>query len=201
MPHLPDEGWGISGQQLHYRPNKWIACVISPVHYRGAKWFALSEVIQFLGAPSSTLNGPVFHDLGSARGQGVIDMFSNVDDAALAMAKLVRLVKSESIPRFETIGTIDGFLDSLKDMYARSPKSFFFPERICYLEIIRGNLDRAREASRKAVEAVGEDDTPEVAQVGRRVAEIMTLAHSDYEAAVNRLTNWADETWKTISKI
>jgi hypothetical protein len=198
-PHLP-EAWGVSGRLLHYQQNKWIACILTPVHYKGAQWFTMSEAVQFLGAPSTTVNGPLFHGLGSSTGRGVIDMFSDVDDAGPAMAALLSLIESESVPRFREIGTIDGFLEAVVAMYTRSPHDFFYPERICYLEIIRGNLDSAREAGLKTLEATQKDTAPEVREIGLRVAEIVALADRDHAAAIDQLARWADQTWLAISR-
>lgn len=190
----------MSGENLFYRENAWIVCALTPLHYKEANWFSVTETVQFLGVPSTVLTGPFFEHLGTTAGKGVIDIFHDVHDAGPAMKKLRDLVIEESIPRFQKMGSVDGFLKAMNDMYTRSPRSYLYAEAICYLEIIRGNMGRAREVGYQAARLVEGDRGPHAQMLGARVAEIIGLAERNHRSAVDRLARWADETWLAVSR-
>ncbi|MFB9237548.1 hypothetical protein ACFFWC_18665 [Plantactinospora siamensis] len=167
-------GWTV--QQIVLRPSRHAPAV------------RLDAVVQFLATPR--VNGYTC----AVPLTGAWDEPASVDDYEPVMAAMTRAILVQGAPFLDRYGSLDGYLDHLRDQAAPDPAlgvdwlDMNTAEELTYLHLVRGDLAAAADAAQEAERSADEDRRHPIPSLWvqrglDRVRQVMAIARRNPDEA------------------
>jgi hypothetical protein len=193
LPHLPGT-WQVRGHLMYREPVDWILCCLALDNSRHSSKFGAVAVVQLLAIPFPHLSGPNLWELGHGTGRGHWEAPTTIEDAEPAMRDMLSLARAEALPRFDRLGTIDGYAQAAAERAANQPNDVNYQEQLFCIQLIHGDTDAALHTADTAHRTGHDDGRPWAIDVANRVTTTAAIARQNLEAAIEHLRSHADWT-------
>jgi hypothetical protein len=193
VAHLPG-GWTATRGIVYHKPVEWVLSCISLANFHNANGavFEISAVAQLLTTPKRFLHGPHLYRLGRGTPRGLWETDAVMAQPEPAMREMLDLIRDEALPRFEQLGTLDGYAEAALQLSAANPLDSNMHEELLTIRLLQGDLAAAVAINETIQRAPALDGRDWIVQLAARTDGLVSTAQRDMDEARNALRRTAD---------
>jgi hypothetical protein len=187
---------------LYREPADWILCTLVFGVNPYADHFRVGRISQFLASPDRYVTGLFGGNLGDTQRDIYYPVPADLASAEEVMSEITVRIKSEAIPFFDQLSTIDKFGHAIAEQIVSDPPSARNYEHLFYVRLLQHDLPAAFDAAAHATELVNAElaqgEIEWATELRDHITRTVRAAERDWKSAVEILRQQAATTRRNI---